>query len=202
MNFEFNKKGFTILEAIVAVAIFVLLAIAIISLYLFSDYSKNVVWEQLSTQNEGRKTAQDFVNELRTAKISGVGAYPLESATSQQIIFYSDIDADGSAERIRYFKDGTDFKKGVIEPSGSPILYNPAGETINVIAHDVANGNDPVFYYYDENFSGDEESLVQPVNVTRVRVVKISLVLEENPNMSPVPFRIEAKTMVRNLKGN
>lgn len=202
MNFEFNKKGFTILEAIVAVAIFALLAIAIISLYLFSDYSKNVVWEQLSTQNEGRKTAQDFGNELRTAKISGVGAYPLESAASQQIIFYSDIDADGLAERVRYFKDATNFKKGVIEPSGSPISYNPANEAVTIIAHDVANGSDPVFYYYDENFSGSEEPLVQPINVTQVRVVKISLILEEDPNMSPVPFRIEAKTMIRNLKGN
>ncbi|MDD4476577.1 MAG: prepilin-type N-terminal cleavage/methylation domain-containing protein [Patescibacteria group bacterium] len=202
MNFEFNKKGFTILEAIVAVAIFALLAIAIISLYLFSDYSKNVVWEQLSTQNEGRKTAQDFGNELRTAKISGVGAYPLESAASQQIIFYSDIDADGLAERVRYFKDATNFKKGVIEPSGSPISYNPANEAVTIIAHDVANGSDPVFYYYNENFSGSEEPLAQPINVTQVRVVKISLILEEDPNMSPVPFRIEAKTMIRNLKGN
>lgn len=185
-----------------AVAIFALLAIAIISLYLFSDYSKNVVWEQLSTQNEGRKTAQDFGNELRTAKISGVGAYPLESAASQQIIFYSDIDADGLAERVRYFKDATNFKKGVIEPSGSPISYNPANEAVTIIAHDVANGSDPVFYYYNENFSGSEEPLAQPINVTQVRVVKISLILEEDPNMSPVPFRIEAKTMIRNLKGN
>ncbi|HLD34940.1 MAG TPA: prepilin-type N-terminal cleavage/methylation domain-containing protein [Patescibacteria group bacterium] len=197
-----ENKGFTLLEVLVAMGIFLLIIGGIASLMIFGWRSNKIVWEQLSMQNEGRKVAQDLVNELRTAAASSIGAYALESAGAQQMVFYSNIDDDSWRERIRYFKDGTLLKRGVTKPTGNPLVYNPAGEIITIVAHDVANGANPLFYYYGENYTGTEDPLSDPVAVTAVRIIKLSLDLEEDPQSSPAPLHIETMAEVRNLKTN
>lgn len=164
--------------------------------------SNKIVLEQLATQNEGRMIIQNFTNELRRAAVSSIGAYPIEVAEPQQIIFYSNIDTDTWRERVRYFLDETTLKKGITKPAGNPLSYNPAAEVITNVAYDVANGAAQVFYYYDENYAGSGASLATPVNVSNVRLVKISLELEEDPYASPEPLHVETVAEVRNLKSN
>ncbi len=189
-------------EVLVAISIFIFLAAAIVSLYLTSSRYNSIVWEQLKTQNEGRKTTQDFVNELRTASPSSIGAYPIEAAASTTITFYSNIDTDTLRERIRYFMSGRTLRRGVIKPTGNPLTYNSANEVIADVAHDVANTSTQIFYYYDSNYSGAEAALSSPIDITRIRVVKITLQLDENPHLTPTPFFIESKASLRNLKDN
>ena len=190
------------LEVIVSVGIFALLGGAIVEVFLVSWRGNAIIWEQLSTQNEGRKATQDFSKELREASASSIGAYAVESAASAQIIFYSNIDSDSFVERVRYFVASSTLKKGVIKPKGNPLTYNSSTESITAIANDIANGATSVFSYYDGSFTGAEGPLSGAIDVTKIRVVKMSLKLEENPNLSPVPFYIEIKVMIRNLKDN
>jgi len=198
-----NKRGFTLVEVLVAMGITILITGGIVSIFLYSIKSNKVVWEQLSTQNEGRKAIQDFTNELRTATASSIGAYSIATAEANSIIFYSNIDTDSLRERVRYFLDGVILKKGVIKPTGNPLSYVPANEVIVPVVHDIANGANPIFVYYDENYEGGVGTpLIQPVDVTKIRMVKISLDMEEDPNASPVPFHIETKVEIRNLKSN
>ncbi len=198
-----DNKGISLLELVVGIGIFILLFGAVIDMFLFTWRGNAIVWEQLSTQNEGRKATQDFSNELREATASSIGAYAIESATGTQMVFYSNIDADSFVERVRYFVASTTLKKGVIKPTGNPLTYNSSTESIVTIANDVANnGITNVFTYYDNNFTGSESPLTGAIDVTKIRVVKMSLRLEENPNLSPVPFYIELKVMIRNLKDN
>ncbi len=196
-----NKQGITLVEVLVSIGIFGFLIVGITSLFLTSWKYNRIVWEQLKTQNEGRKVTRDFVNELRLASLSSIGAYPIESASSTEIIFYSNIDSDTLKERVRYFLSGRTLNKGVIKPVGSPMVYSAANETITEIAHDLVTST-VLLKYYDGNFSGSEAVLSSPVDVTQIRVVAISLTLEEDPNASPVPFFIESKVMLRNLKDN
>lgn len=197
-----DNRGVSLLEVIVAVGIFALLIGAVMEIFLFSWKGNAIIWEQLSTQNEGRKATQDFSNELREATASSIGAYAIESATGTQIVFYSNIDVDSLVERIRYFVASSTLKKGVIKPAGNPLTYNSGVESIIIIANDLANGTTSVFSYYDADFNGSGDPLSGAIDVTKIRVVKMSLKLEENPNLSPVPFYIEIKVMIRNLKDN
>lgn len=198
-----DKRGMTLMEVLVAMGIFVLFTVAITELLLSSFRFKDIVWEQLSTQNEGRRVVQDFVNELRTAAASSIGAYPLETAATGTIVFYSNIDADSWRERVRYFLAGDILKKGVIKPTGSPLAYNPADETVTELVHDIANATSSLFYYYDQNYTGAADTpMTYPINIPAVRVIGIKLILEENPRLSPAPLYIEAKTAIRNLKSN
>ncbi|TAN33801.1 hypothetical protein EPN28_01475 [Patescibacteria group bacterium] len=197
-----DMRGITVVEVLVAVALFGFLIVSIAWIFLTSWKSNSIVWEQLATQNEGRKATQDFVNELRTASASSGGAYAIESAATSSIVFYSNIDADTFKERVRYFLSGATLKKGVIKPTGDPFVYNPANEIITEVAHDVAMAGAPIFTYYNANFSGYSSPLPAPVTTTMIRVVNISLKLEEDPHLSPAPFNIESKVMIRNLKDN
>ncbi len=197
-----TQRGFTLLEVLVALSIFTMVVVGITSMMIYAFHNNKVIWEQLSTQNEGRKVSQDLVNELRTASASSIGAYTLEKAEIQQLVFYSNIDLDSWRERVRYFKDGTNLKKGITKPTGNPLTYNPANEIVTIIAHDVANGANPLFYYYNQVYTGSEASLVQPVAVTAVRMIKFSIDLDVNPNNTPVPLHIETVAEIRNLKNN
>jgi type II secretory pathway pseudopilin PulG len=201
-DFFSDNRGFTLIEAIVSVGIFALIVGSIVAMLLFSWKAKSVVWEQLGTQNEGRKVVQDFVNEVRTAAASNVGAYPVALAQSQQIIFYSDADKDSLRERIRYFLDGRTLKKGITKPTSSPPTYDLSDEVVAEIVHDVANGTSSVFSYYNDSFTGTEPPMSYPVSVTDVRMVGISLVMDENPQITPAPFFIESKAMLRSYKSN
>jgi hypothetical protein len=200
-TFSKDARGITMVEVLVSIGIFGFLVVAITSLFLTGWNYKDIVWEQLKTQNEGRKVIQDFVNELRVASPSSIGAYPVESASSTSIIFYTNLDADTLMERVRYFFSGRILKKGVIKPTGNPLVYNSANEVLTDVAHDVVTATSK-FSYYDANFTGSQAQLASPVNVTSIRVVGVALTLEEDPNASPVPFFIESKVMLRNLKDN
>ena len=198
-----NKRGMTMIEVLVALGIFLLLIAAIVELMIWGNHGKDVVWEQLSTQNEGRIVVQDFVNDLRRANASSIGAYPIELAQSQQIIFYSNVDSDSWREKVRYFLQGTTLKRGITKPSGNPLVYSQVSEAVIDVVHDVANATNSIFYYYDQNYtSASSSAMTYPINISAIRMVGIKLMLEEKPNVAPAPFNIEAKTEIRNLKSN
>lgn len=199
-----NNRGFTLIELLLTLGIFLMFIVAIGDMIVKGLQYRAVIWEQLYTQNEGRKIVQDFVNELRTANYSSIGAYPIEKAAAQEIVFYSNIDSDSWRERIHYYLSGTILKKGITKPSGTPLTYNTSTEKITEVAHDVVSGTSSIFYYYDDNYTGDASStaLSLPVNVANVRLIRIKLLLEANPNMAPKPLEVEALGGIRNLKTN
>ncbi|PIT88622.1 MAG: hypothetical protein COU29_02510 [Candidatus Magasanikbacteria bacterium CG10_big_fil_rev_8_21_14_0_10_36_32] len=199
-----DKRGLTLIELLVSIGIFVLVSAALASILSVVFQARTIIWEQLSTQKEGRQIVQDFTNELRSATASSIGAYSLESAQNDEIIFYSNIDSDSWRERIRYFLSDGILQKGITKPSGTPLGYSTStDEVITEMIHDVINGTTtPVFYYYDENYTGSENPMTLPIVLSEVRVVGIKLILEENPRMSPAPLQVETKAQIRNLKSN
>jgi len=199
-----NKKGFTLLELLVAMGIFTLISGAVT--YLITDglrYSR-IIWDQLEGQSDVRKVLSEVVNDVRRAETSSSGAYPIESASKYSLVFYANIDADSFREKVRYFLDGTNLKKGVIKPSGSPLVYSAANEKIVILARNVTNitQNQNVFSYYNQSYTGTGNALSEPVTVTDVRVVRVQLEIERDANKSPVPIRGESLTEIRNLKTN
>ncbi|PIS13549.1 MAG: hypothetical protein COT67_01155 [Candidatus Tagabacteria bacterium CG09_land_8_20_14_0_10_41_14] len=97
------KKGLTIIETLAAIGIFTLLMVTvsslIISIYRSQDYS----WQQAMAINEARRGIEIMSKEIREARDASDGSYVIEKAEDKEFIFYSDIDDDGKAERVRYF---------------------------------------------------------------------------------------------------
>ena len=203
MIFKSDNRGMTLVEVIIAMSIFSLVIATVVEIFLVSTRSKNIVFEQLEVQGQARKAVHDFIGEARAMRYSSAGAYPLQNASTTEIIFYTNINADNIVERVRYFYVTNTLKRGTIEPSGNPLVYMTSTEKITTIVNNVTNGVSPVFYYYDEDYTSVSSTpLAQPVDVTKARIIEMRLIIDKNPLLSPVPFAIQGQTAIRNLKTN
>ena len=193
------KIGFTLVETLVSVSIFVIIVIVL------SLFSKNMwiynsfLGNELDSVNMARTALKTMIAEIRTASSGSNGAYALNSANSNSITFYSDIYDNGLKEQIRYFLNGTDLQKGVIIPTGIPLDYTN-NETITTLASNVINST--IFNYYDKNYDGTTAALATPVDVSNVRLIKVTITTDKDPNRPPSPITVSTQVSMRNIKDN
>jgi type II secretory pathway pseudopilin PulG len=199
------SRSFTLIETILTIFIFsmslTLLVTFVINVYRAYGYN----FEQAVAINEARKGIETMVREIREARYAADGSYPLKEAGNSQFIFYSDIDRDGNIERVRYFLDGTNFKKGVIDPSGDPPQYLLANEKVSILSVYVRNGAaTPVFTYYNGDWPLDavHNPLPTLTRLTETKLMHVYLKINVDPNRPPDNFELESDTQIRNLKTN
>lgn len=201
MNFNY-KKGITLVETLVSVAVLVAI-IVFIGAFQSDVFSlNNFIQTGLQNQSEAKKIIRPFANEVRSASQSSLGAYPIAESTPTSFSFYSDINGDGLKEKINYFLEDDIFKKSTIEPSGQPLEYNEDNEEVIRVVHDVTNTD--IFEYYDSTYDGTASStaLIQPVTNSDVRLVKVRLVIDSDPNDEISPIEVSTQVSIRNLKDN
>jgi prepilin-type N-terminal cleavage/methylation domain-containing protein len=199
-----KEKGFSLIEILIATAIFVLIMITL-SYFLGNVFQfNNTIQSSLGIQQQAQKIIRPFAEEVRSASISNIGAFPISKAQIDLIEFYSDIDSDGLKEKIRYFKSDGQFKKGIIKPTGNPAEYRSEDEEIVGIISGVQNGELPIFQYYNSSYNGTASTtaLDYPINVKDVTLVKVTLYLDEDLNNPPGAIEISTQAMFRNLKDN
>ena len=199
-----NNQGFTLLELLVSMGIFSLIMGAAVWLIVTGLRSNSIIWDQLETQNDGRAVLQNVVDDTRRAEYSSVGSYPIVLAEDYEFIFYANIDNDAERERVRFRLDGSDVKRGIINPTGNPFTYDEDNEEEKIIGNyvvNIAEGN-PLFFYYDQSYGGTSTPLVTPATVTDVRAVRVNLEIEKDAEKTPVPLQVESTVQIRNLKTN
>lgn len=191
------NKGFTLIETIITIVIFALL-IGVVSGFVVLAYrTQSYSFQQSMAIGEARKGIETMVKEIREARGGDDGSYIIEKAKDYEFIFYSDIDKDEATERVRYFVEGTDFKKGVINPTGWPISYPSENEEIFVLSSYVRN-LPPIFRYFD----GHSLELSVPARLKDTKLMRVHLVINVNPNRPPQDFVLESDVQIRNLKTN
>jgi len=163
-----------LIEILVVVGILIILVLA-------AGAFQSGVWREnyryqtaLRADHEARQTLRRLVAELRSAQFGQNGAYPLQAASGNEIIFFSDFDHDDAVERLRYFAEGApvgQLKRGVIEPSGSPSAYDPADEKLSIAVSELENPT-AVFSYHA---AGTSTPLAEPVSIPLARLVKARL---------------------------
>lgn len=199
--FKFKTQaGITLIELIISLAIFFLLVVPMGLMARDAIRSGGYFDEQLTAQKDAQRAVEQLIAQIRTASPSSLGGFPLETTQTDTLTFYANIDQDDLKERLRYFKQGTDFKRGIIKPSINPIVYNPASESVTTLARGITNS--PIFTYYDENFTGTQNPLAQPITPASVKFVKANLTIDVRPNQAPGPLTISSQITIRNLKNN
>lgn len=207
LNFKllFSAKkmgGFTLLEIVVTMGILglIMLGVGMFQVNIFRYHT--ALSNQLNSQQESRRTIEQIIAELRAASYAGNGAYPFETASAATLIFFTNTDTDSDIERVRYFMSGSDLQRGVKEPVGSnPILYT-GPETITTQIKNVVNGGTPLFSYFNDSYTGSGSPLTSPINVNEVRYVRLTLLVDKDPNRPLATIAVEGGTSVRNLKDN
>jgi len=201
INLVNSKKGFTLIEILVfsaiAVGIITVIASFITNLGNFEGYFN----EALSVEQEIRQTLSVIVPEIRSAAQSNIGNYPIEAASENTFVFYSDIDKNGLFDRVRYFLDGNVLRKGVIAPSGNPLIYDPANEVIRDVVNNIVLGPN-IFTYYGADFSGAEPALPFPINIPDVRLIETTIRADQAENFDAQAIEMSVRATIRNLRSN
>ncbi len=174
------NKGFTLIEVLITMAILsgVVIVISFFGLDIL-DFG-NFLGENLGATEELQQALVAASSEIRSMSSSDTGTYKLASATATSLVFFSDVDGDGTHDRVRYFLDGTTLKKGIVKPSGSPVTYDLATETVREVVHNVLVGSD-IFMYYNQDYDGTTQALVSPFSPSSVRVIRIQMTVDPSP---------------------
>jgi prepilin-type N-terminal cleavage/methylation domain-containing protein len=196
------QAGFTLTEILVVSFILVIVGIAIVNFQIDLFSLNKVSSDNIVVQEEARRVLKALTAEARGMSPSNMGAYALAEIGTSTITFYTNTDNDTLQERVRYFLAGTTLKKGVIEPTGTPLTYNTNNEVIREVVHDIANGTTSIFTFFDTNYDGTSPALSEPINLPSIRLIKINLIIDRDPLKLPAPLSMTTQVSMRNLKDN
>lgn len=196
-------RGFTLVEVITTVAIMTAVMIAVATFQYNVLNSNRAGMVSLTNVQEVQSLLKTIIKEIRSMEPGDDGSYPIVSAASTSLTFFADIDSDGSREKVRYYIATTTIYRGVIESSGSPIIYNPSNEVKKLLITGVRTTVDaPMFQYFDSMYAGTSTPMTYPLNLTSIRLIKLTLTIDTDPNKSPSVRTYTTQTSLRNLKDN
>jgi prepilin-type N-terminal cleavage/methylation domain-containing protein len=199
-----KQSGFTLVETLITIFIFGLLMLGVTlmvkDIFSLSEQQNGI----LSNTNQATLISSTFVNELRDATYGANGAYPINQAANNQLIFYSTAPSgNGVVSQIRYYISGNTLYKGITNPGGTPLSYIGQPEKVTTLSTQMSMGSNPLFYYYDGTYNGSGNPLSQPVNIDVVRFIKINLIVKKDLTATgTTTFTVTAGASIRNLKTN
>jgi len=174
------------MELLIAMGIFLLAILGITLLTQMGYHYYNFIFNQAEIVSDVQKSINPMSKEIREMRQADSGAFAIEEAADNEIIFFSDVDSTTDVERIRYFLLDNCLKKGVTKPSGTPPRYLDADEQISDISCNVTNNpSEPVFAYYSD-YPGDSSLIAAPVDTHIVKVIKLYLRISST-GLKPIP---------------
>jgi len=196
-------SGMSMIEVMIAISILVIGMGGFSILFLRSWLTNGFILESGIASSAASRVVRETVAELRKVRQADDGDYPVESGDDFDFTAYIDIDGDGATERIHYYLENRQFKRGITEPTATqPVTYPVGDQTVTVLTSDVANEPDePVFFYYNENYPGDTTGnpMPTPVVIADVRIVGVRLFINIDPNRDPEHTVIESSAELRNI---
>ncbi len=194
-----KRRGFTFIEMIVVVAMFTILSLTVTST-IVQFYKTNAYAVAQSSEVQSASHAMKLViRDIREATYADNGSFPVVSASSNNFVFFSDIDRDNSVERVEYVLVGTKLMKYITNAAGSPLSYSGTPSETHTISEFIRNiaQATPTFRYFD---STDTE--ISGSDVTEIVSVGVGIIVNVDPNRSPGLFTLTSHATLRNLKDN
>jgi len=188
---------------LLSIAVFCLVLGGLLGLILGGYRAYDYSFQQTQATAEAEQGIETMVKEIKEAITGDDGSYIIERANDYEFVFFSDIDKDGAIERLKYFIDGSNFKKEVIDPTGSPPFYitdktNPDYSGKTLILSKYVRNQPPIFHYFDNNL----QELPPPARLKDTKLMRVYLVINVDPSLPPQDFVLESDIQLRNLKTN
>jgi hypothetical protein len=197
------KNGMTIIEVMVSIGIFTIGMVGFTLLFARSWQSNHFILEKGQASFLASRQVDLMVGDLRRVRQPDNGEYPVKSCDDFDLVVFLDIDKDNVTEKVHYYLDGEQIKRGVSNPSGTPPVYPSGDQETLVLTNYVTNeADEPVFEYYNHDYPGDvaNNPLDTPVNdLEDVRLVKIHLRINIDPIRAPENVTVESFAEMRNL---
>lgn len=198
------SDGFTFLEVVIGLGIVMAILGAVVGIQIMVRNSYEFTFNTSITVEHANTVSGQMVRIIRNARAADNGAYTLDTVGDQELILYSNIDNDPQTERVRYFLDGTELKRGVIEPTGFPVDYPTGNEVVKILGEHIQNGSDPIFFYYNSDWPTDtvNNPLGTSGRLSDTRFIQISVKVNANPDRTESDFVLAPFAQLRNLKDN
>ena len=192
----------TFVEMLVTIAILSIMSVALAKI--FTDFYKtnDFALEQSEAVDSARSGVSSAMQDLREATYGDDGSYPVLSAATSSITFFSNIDKDTSIEKVRYYLSGGTLYRGITNATSTPPTYAGQSETSSIIAAYVQNASTSpatsVFTYFDS--SGNQ--LSAPFDISDIASVRTSVLIDVDTNRSPATFTLSESATLRNLRAH
>ena len=188
----------TLMEMMVVIGILSVVGMTLSGTIAYFYKSNAYLLEQTSSLDNARRGMGDAVRVIRQASYGDDGAFPMGYAATSTITFYSDLDNDNSAEKVRYSHTGGTLYREVTNSGGTPPSYIGQIQSTSTIANYVANSTStPLFTYFDVN--GIQLSTTT-TDEAQIASVGITLMVDINPFRAPNVFTLSETTTLRNLR--
>ncbi len=176
----------------------------LISLLISYSNAYNFSFEESQKISAAQGSLTRIIKDIREARQSETGAWPLVTTNDTELTFYADVTDDGIVDRVRYFLVGNQLKKGVITPTGTPLTYNAAQENIFVIADGVDMRSAPVFKYYNGNWPADKVAnpLPSASRILNTRMIQATIRINPSGKTSATLYESTSSATIRSLKDN
>lgn len=191
-------KGMTLVETMVVVAISAMVSASLLVAIRYFYVNNAYVFEAASSVDNARRGLATALADLREASYGDDGSYPIGSAATSSITFYSDVDADGGVERVKIWSMNGTLYKVVTNATGSPPSYTGQTSATSTIAVFLRNGTStPIFTFF--NSSGVQLSSTS-TPLSSIATVRTNLQIDLNPNRAPQIFNLSGSATLRNLR--
>jgi prepilin-type N-terminal cleavage/methylation domain-containing protein len=206
-----RQHGFTLQEMVIVVAIVAIISTSVYLMFINGRKLFSLQNYSAIAQDQALKASLVMQRELREARApEGMSLQAIEEANTQSIIFYADITEeaiDNRQEKVEYLLKDGQMLRGVSYWNSQTESYNPLPDLIhyvagmagvNVIAQYVVNGATPIFYYYDQDYTGSQNPMSYPINTGAVKIIKVHLEIDPSPDRPPEPYIQDTTIELRN----
>lgn len=189
-----NLRGYTLIEMIVVISVatmtLMVVTVAVIAFY----RSNSVVFNQALAVESARSGLARASSDIRSAAYGDEGSYPVSAIATSSFTFFSDINGDGSSERVRYYLAGVNFVRGIIAATGSPASYPSSDESTTTLSGYVRNGSTPLFRFY----TASSTEITVFSTTTAVAYVTLALMVDVDISREPAAYTLTTTAALRN----
>lgn len=192
------KRGMTLVEAVVVVGITAAVGATMLLAIRYFYVNNSYVFDAANSVSQARRGLATMLHNVREASYADDGNYPIGSAATSTVTFYSDVDADGGIERVKIWRSANTLYRVVTNAAGSPPSYAGQPSATSTLASYLRNATStPLFKYYDS--SGNQLATTSP-DISKIAIIRAHIEVDLNPNRAPQIFTLEGGATLRNLK--
>jgi prepilin-type N-terminal cleavage/methylation domain-containing protein len=193
------RRGFTFIEMLVVIAITGVVSVALGSMLGYFYRSNDYVLESTTATNSAREGTTVALQNLRESTYGDDGSYPITTAGTSTLVFFSNVDSDNAVEQIKLYVLNNTLYEVTTNSAGSPPSYAGQPSATTTLGTFVRNTTaSPLFQYYDATGT----LLTGTVNISQIRSIKMSLLIDLNPNRAPDIYTLTGTATLRNLSSN
>lgn len=193
-----TRRGMTLVEMLVVVGITAAVGGAMLVAIRYFYVNNSYVFDAANSVSQARRGLATMLHNVREASYGDDGAYPIGSAATSSVTFFSDVDADGGIERVKIWRSANTLYRVVTNAGGNPPSYAGQTSATTTIATYLRNAtSSPLFKYYDS--SGAQLATTSP-DISQIAIIRAYIQVDLNPNRAPQIFTLEGGATLRNLK--